>query len=147
MRRGDLGRNDPCICGSDRKYKKCCYPRTLPDFRKPNAGIATPFEETEALYRALSRLEAIPPHNGDMTIDKVDVGRTRLTCAPLLPYSNGDAVAGTLAPPTPAQIEASRDRHRSPLLWQCVADHQAGRRHPLALLGTDPSVYAPRPFS
>jgi ADP-ribose pyrophosphatase YjhB (NUDIX family) len=48
---------------------------------------------------------------------------------------------------TPAQIEASRDRHRSPLLWQCVADHQAGRRHPLALLGTDPSVYAPRPFS
>ena len=48
---------------------------------------------------------------------------------------------------TPAEIEASRDRHRSPLLWQCVADHQAGRRYPLELLATDPSVYAPRPFS
>jgi 8-oxo-dGTP pyrophosphatase MutT (NUDIX family) len=32
---------------------------------------------------------------------------------------------------TPQEIEASRDRHRSPLVWQCVADHAAGRRHPL----------------
>ena len=43
---------------------------------------------------------------------------------------------------TPLEVEASRDRHRSPLLWQCVAAHQAGRRFPLALLGTDPSIYA-----
>ena len=42
---------------------------------------------------------------------------------------------------TPQQIEASRDRHRSPLVWQCIADHLSGRRHPLALLSTDPSVY------
>ena len=48
---------------------------------------------------------------------------------------------------TPREVEAGRERHRSPLLWQCVADHQAGRRFPLALLGTDPSVYAPRPSS
>jgi ADP-ribose pyrophosphatase YjhB (NUDIX family) len=44
---------------------------------------------------------------------------------------------------TPQEVEASRDRHRSPLVWQCVADHLAGRRHPLELVGTDPSVYAP----
>jgi hypothetical protein len=43
---------------------------------------------------------------------------------------------------TPQEIEASRDRHRSPLVWQCVADHLAGQRHPLGLLSTDPSVYA-----
>ena len=43
---------------------------------------------------------------------------------------------------TPAQIEASRGRHRSPLLWQCVADHLAGRRYPLQLLHTDPGIYA-----
>lgn len=23
-RRPPLGRNDPCVCGSGRKYKKCC---------------------------------------------------------------------------------------------------------------------------
>ena len=43
---------------------------------------------------------------------------------------------------TPQEIEASRDRHRSPLVWRCIADHRAGRRHPLQLLGTDASVYA-----
>ncbi|MCU0921254.1 MAG: NUDIX hydrolase [Burkholderiaceae bacterium] len=43
---------------------------------------------------------------------------------------------------TPQEIEASRERHRSPLVWQCIADHLAGRRYPLQLLSTDPSVYA-----
>ncbi len=43
---------------------------------------------------------------------------------------------------TPQEIEASRDRHRSPLVWQCITDHLAGRRYPLQLLSTDPSVYA-----
>jgi 8-oxo-dGTP pyrophosphatase MutT (NUDIX family) len=43
---------------------------------------------------------------------------------------------------TPQEIEASRERHRSPLLWRCVADHLAGRRYPLQLLSTDPSIYA-----
>ena len=42
---------------------------------------------------------------------------------------------------TPAEIEASRERHRSPLLWQGVVDHLAGRRYPLALLQADASVY------
>jgi hypothetical protein len=102
MSRNGFGRNDPCFCGSGKKYKECCYPRTLPDFSKPNAGIPTPFEENAALYRAFSRMEAQPPRDGPMTIDKVDVGRTRLTCAPLPPYGDNVALPGTLAPPTPS---------------------------------------------
>jgi 8-oxo-dGTP pyrophosphatase MutT (NUDIX family) len=35
---------------------------------------------------------------------------------------------------TPAELDAARERHRSPLVWQAVADHLAGRRHPLTLL-------------
>lgn len=35
-----------------------------------------------------------------------------------------------------AEIRASRTRHRSPLLMQCVDDYLAGRRHPLDLLHT-----------
>jgi 8-oxo-dGTP pyrophosphatase MutT (NUDIX family) len=35
---------------------------------------------------------------------------------------------------TPAELLDARDRHRSPLVWQVVADHLAGRRHPLSLL-------------
>jgi ADP-ribose pyrophosphatase YjhB (NUDIX family) len=35
---------------------------------------------------------------------------------------------------TPQEIEASRERHRSPLVWQCVQDYLAGRRYPLEIL-------------
>ena len=35
---------------------------------------------------------------------------------------------------TPAQLQAERARHRSPLVWQAVADYLAGRRHPLDVL-------------
>ncbi len=35
---------------------------------------------------------------------------------------------------TPAELRAQSDRHRSPLVWQAVADHLAGRRHPLSLV-------------
>jgi ADP-ribose pyrophosphatase YjhB (NUDIX family) len=45
---------------------------------------------------------------------------------------------------TPAELRASRDRHRSPLVLQCVEDHLAGRRFPLDLIHTDASVLAAR---
>ena len=35
---------------------------------------------------------------------------------------------------TPAEIEASRERHRSPLVMQCIVDYRAGRRFPLDLI-------------
>ena len=44
---------------------------------------------------------------------------------------------------TPQEVQASRGRHRSPLVWRCIADHLAGRRYPLDLLSTDASVFAP----
>lgn len=43
---------------------------------------------------------------------------------------------------TPDEVQASAARHRSPLVWRCIADHRAGRRHPLDLLDTDAGVYA-----
>jgi len=35
---------------------------------------------------------------------------------------------------TPDEIKASAARHRSPLVWQCVADYLAGQRYPLELI-------------
>lgn len=35
---------------------------------------------------------------------------------------------------TPTQLQAARARHRSPLVWQVVADHLGGRRYPLSML-------------
>lgn len=34
---------------------------------------------------------------------------------------------------TPAELMATSERHRSPLVWRVVADYLAGSRHPLAL--------------
>lgn len=38
------------------------------------------------------------------------------------------------------EIEQSRARHRSPLVWLCVQDHMRGQRYPLDLLHTDPTA-------
>jgi 8-oxo-dGTP pyrophosphatase MutT (NUDIX family) len=53
-----------------------------------------------------------------------------------------DGIVGTLWM-TRAEVQASRARHRSPLVLRCIDDHAAGRRFPLDLLQCDPSVYAP----
>lgn len=29
-----IGRNDPCICGSSKKYKRCCINKQLEGYRK-----------------------------------------------------------------------------------------------------------------
>ena len=42
---------------------------------------------------------------------------------------------------SPAEVQASVAQHRSPLVWQCVRDHQAGMRLPLSALHTDASVH------
>jgi hypothetical protein len=43
---------------------------------------------------------------------------------------------------TPDEVRASAARHRSPLVLRCIEDHLAGVRHPLAVVGADPSVWA-----
>jgi len=35
---------------------------------------------------------------------------------------------------SPPELDQIRDRHRSPLVWQVVADYLAGQRHPLSTL-------------
>ena len=41
---------------------------------------------------------------------------------------------------TPDEIRASSERHRSPLVVQCMEDYLKGQRHPMALIYTDDSV-------
>jgi len=42
-----------------------------------------------------------------------------------------------------AELLACRERHRSPLVMQCIDDYLAGRRAPLSLLYTDPTAIGP----
>jgi len=48
---------------------------------------------------------------------------------------------------TADEIRASKARHRSPLLLQCVEDYLAGKRYSLELIHVDGSVQPPRPGS
>ena len=41
---------------------------------------------------------------------------------------------------TPEEVRASADRHRSPLVLQCIEDHLAGQRFGLNVIYTDPAV-------
>lgn len=41
---------------------------------------------------------------------------------------------------TPQEIRASRERHRSPLLLQCMEDYLHGQRFPLETIHTDPDI-------
>jgi len=43
----------------------------------------------------------------------------------------------------PDEIRAAAGRLRSPLVLRCIEDHLAGRRHPLAVITTDASLYTP----
>lgn len=43
---------------------------------------------------------------------------------------------------TPDELRACPERHRSPLVMQCIEHHLAGVRAPLSLLNTDPSLYS-----
>lgn len=45
---------------------------------------------------------------------------------------------------TPAELAACTDRHRSPLVLQCVQDHAAGRRLPLDAVFSHGSLLAPQ---
>ncbi len=45
---------------------------------------------------------------------------------------------------TLAEVRASRDRHRSPLVLQCIEDLAAGRRYPLETVTTDASAVQPK---
>jgi 8-oxo-dGTP pyrophosphatase MutT (NUDIX family) len=40
------------------------------------------------------------------------------------------------------EVRDSRARHRSPLVWQCIDDFSAGRRFPLDLVHTHPTVHS-----
>jgi 8-oxo-dGTP pyrophosphatase MutT (NUDIX family) len=48
---------------------------------------------------------------------------------------------------TPAELRASAERHRSPLVLRCIEDHLVGRCYPLDLVTSHASVWAPMTFS
>ena len=97
---------------------------------------ACPFTPSHLVGVYLARL----PRGGD-DVTYLRIAFTGTVSAPAPGRVLDEGIVRTLWL-TPAEIEASRERHRSPLLWRCVQDHLAGRRYPLDLLTTQGSIGA-----
>lgn len=46
------GRNDPCPCGSGKKYKKCCYEKDMRKARPPAFRFSQPSNLTKKTIKA-----------------------------------------------------------------------------------------------
>jgi len=59
-----IGRNDPCHCGSGRKYKVCCLAKDEADARAARAqsAAAAPADATAAPARAEAPVHTRPPN-------------------------------------------------------------------------------------
>lgn len=80
---GKFGRNDPCPCGSGRKFKKCCWTSTPPPpppalradelFGQAIAGVRRVYEFLDALPRRHPVAEEVRQHLDDVQ-DRYDAG-------------------------------------------------------------------------
>jgi 8-oxo-dGTP pyrophosphatase MutT (NUDIX family) len=100
------------------------------------ACIFTP-DRVVGIY--LSRFQR-PATGDDVTFVRVAFGGT--VGAPDPNRRLDDGIVRTLWMTLP-ELLASRARHRSPHVLGCIEDFVAGRRHPLNVITTDPTVYDP----
>lgn len=98
---------------------------------------ACPFTPSHLVGVYLARLRR--EHTGD-DVTYLRVAFTGTVSAPLPGQALDAGIVRTLWL-TREEIDASAARHRSPLVARCIADHAAGRRYPLDILVTDPSIY------
>jgi len=62
-----VGRNDPCICGSDKKFKKCCGPKVNNDERYVSDTVKVSNAETKRFFITDANLD-VPVRNDKQQI-------------------------------------------------------------------------------
>ena len=50
-----VSRNDPCPCGSGRKYKRCCYAKAAPLVQGPDGELAHALPMSDEMVEILQR--------------------------------------------------------------------------------------------
>lgn len=72
---GKPGRNDPCPCGSGKKYKSCCFSKELPGRKKFKASLLSKPKGVDLMERtfgngiAKGRESDKPPSLADRNIE------------------------------------------------------------------------------
>lgn len=70
-----IGRNDPCPCGSGKKFKKCCIGKSMDDSGGPAAPAVTPTKENHV--KTPEQIEGIR-RAGRLVIETLDMVEERL---------------------------------------------------------------------
>jgi 8-oxo-dGTP pyrophosphatase MutT (NUDIX family) len=109
-----------------------------PDESLIDAAIRETLEETGWTVRPTAFIGAYqwqspigPDGNGGRHYLRVAFAAEPVSHDPQLPLDRGIVRAIWLSP---AELEAERPRHRSPLVWRVAEDFLAGRRFPLSAL-------------
>jgi len=60
---GKIKRNDPCPCGSGKKYKDCCYPKVYEETFPKNIMASFTMDNGSKISKLITSIESIPKHN------------------------------------------------------------------------------------
>jgi hypothetical protein len=80
-----IGRNDPCPCGSGKKYKRCCL---LQDEEKQQSKIDDKPIDRKSLYnnKDYDNLNMVPPSSYDQEVSDDDEHPSSIDVADQRPY-------------------------------------------------------------
>ncbi len=56
-------RNDPCPCGSGKKYKDCCFPKNFIKVTPEKINAQFTMEDGSKVTRSIRSINALPTHN------------------------------------------------------------------------------------
>jgi 8-oxo-dGTP pyrophosphatase MutT (NUDIX family) len=110
-----------------------------------DAVVRETLEETACAFRPEALVGiylARVARPGDETVTYLRFAFTGHVSAPDASRSLDAGIVRTLWL-TPDEVRASVDRHRSPLVLECIEDHRAGRRHSLDVLRVHASALRP----
>jgi hypothetical protein len=60
---GKVKRNDPCPCGSGKKYKNCCYSQMYKEFPADKKIVNFTLDDGSKISKQITSIDSIPKHN------------------------------------------------------------------------------------
>jgi hypothetical protein len=60
---GKFKRNDPCICGSGKKYKDCCYKKMYHEIPADKKIVNFTLEDRSKTLKQITSIDSIPKYN------------------------------------------------------------------------------------
>jgi hypothetical protein len=64
-------RDDPCPCGSGKKYKNCCYKKSYIEIKPTKKDVIFSLNREEKISKQITSLDSIPTHNKNGLTPKI----------------------------------------------------------------------------